>query len=270
MVNGHGQFSDPDFTGRIVSYESGDGWAAVTMDLSRAYPPDVSLGRFTRTLVYLKPRTLVLIDRLQGAGDNYLRRYEWLLHSDPDSTGWECRDDLIKAVDIRDGQPWLVGRVFPSYRYYFERQSLDRPDGKPLNRALSLTIIGRMPSRIEIAAMLHVPAQDEDLGWLHRTSFVRTGSSTSVMVPDGPYFVIPTGPKGRPTRTVISANADTVDIPREVPSKGQIIITNLTAEMGYSLIEPGIADGVAFRLVPDKEGKLTSSKSGNLVLVDLK
>jgi len=268
MVNGHGQMFDADFTGRVTAFESGDTWAMAAMDLARAYPKDVTLAGFTRTVVFLKPRTILLLDRLHGGGDNYLRRYEWLLHTDPASAEWVFQDNSLAAVPVADseGLPLLIGRVFPSYRYYFERQSLDRPDGKPLNRALSVTIIGRMPSRIEIAAMLHAPAVDEDTGWLHRVECVRNADATSLIVPDGPYFVIPTGPKGGPTRSVVFARADSVAIPEQVPQKGLLLVTGLTPGKKYDLQLVEIARTTGMRLVPDPEGEYVSSEAGNLVL----
>ncbi|MFC1537203.1 DUF4962 domain-containing protein [Gemmatimonadota bacterium] len=266
MVNGHGQYFDPDYTGRITAWEAAGDWSMATLDLSSAYPPDVSLAGFTRTIVYLKPRTLVVFDRLHGGGDNYLRRYEWLLHTDPDSADWQYRDDTIQAVSRESGDPWLIGRVFPSYRYYFEKQSLDRPDGKPVNRALSVTVIGRMPSRIDIASMLHFPAKDEDTGWLHRVSCVSGSGSTTMMVPDGPYFVIRTGPKGKPTRSVVFATADTVEVPREVPEAGLLLVAGLKPDTKYRAEGPGEGTAAGYRLFPDDGGELETSSAGNLTL----
>ncbi len=265
MVNGHGQLFDPEYTGRVTAYESTSDWATATMDLTGAYPPDVQLGGFTRTIVYLKPRTLLLVDRLRGEGDNYLRRYEWLLHTDPDSARWTYHDDTIKALGISDGSPWLIGRVFPSYRYYFETQSLDRPDGTPLNRAMSVTIIGRMPSRIEIAAMLHAPAADEDIGWLHRTTCLRGSGSTTLVVPDGPYFVIGSGPKGKASRSVVFASADTVLVPAGLPEHGLVLAIGLEPETAFRLENSGSLSA-GFSLVPERGGKLKSSPAGNLIL----
>jgi hypothetical protein len=225
----------------------------------------VQLGGFTRTLIYLKPRTILLFDRLHGAGDNYLRRYEWLLHTDPDSARWSYRDDTIQARAVSDDSPRLIGRVFPSYRYYFETQSLDRPDGVPLNRALSVTIIGRMPSRIEIAAMLHAPARDEDTGWLRRVNCLSGKGSTTMVVPDGPYFIISTGPKGKPPRSVVFATADTVRVPAGLPDRGFVLATGLAEESAYRL-EDGDRLSAGFILTPDPAGPLKSSSNGNLIL----
>jgi len=267
MVDGQGQLFDPNYTGKVTAFESGAGWSMAEMELTGAYSETVNLKEFTRTLVFLKPRTVVLLDRL-ATSENYLKRYEWLLHTDPDSARWVFRDNSFAAVPVDDpgGRPWLIGQVYPSYRFYFERQSLYRPDGKPMNRALSVTILGRMPSRIEIAAMLHAPAPEEDTGWLHRTSCVRTPGSTTLLVPDGPYFVIPTGPKGEPTRSVVFARADSVSIPRDIPEKGPVLVVGLSAGKRYRLEPQGAQWGQQMLLVPDPQGKYRASAAGNLEL----
>ncbi|HUU27299.1 MAG TPA: DUF4962 domain-containing protein [archaeon] len=268
MVNGHGQFFDAGYTGHITAFESGDSWAMAAMDLSRAYPPDVTLGEFTRTLIFLKPRTILIMDRLHGAGDNYLRRYEWLLQTDARSVQWIARDNSIAAVplDDNDSGPWLTGRVFPSYRYYFEHQTLCSPEGKALNRALSVTILGRMPSRIQIAALLHAPAPGEDTGWLHRVECVPAEQAYTLVVPDGPYFIIPTGPQGKPTRSVVFAQEDSITIPRQVSERGLVLIVGLPRGQGYRLEPADRVRGIGKRLVPDPEGQYRSSEAGNLVL----
>ena len=268
MVNGHGQFFDADYTGKVTAYESQKGWAMARMDLSKAYPPDVALGEFTRTLVYLKPRTVLLLDNLRGEGDNYIRRYEWLLQTDPEGAEWTYRDNSLEALpaDNPQGRPWLSGLVFPSYRYYFERQSLDQPDGRPRNRALSVTIIGRMPARIEIAALLHAPAPEEDTGWVHRVECIRADRATTLIVPDGPYCLIPTGPQGKPTRSVVFAEGDSVDIPGEVPERGLLLVIGLQPDKRYRLESQAGPAGASLRVVPDAAGELRSSRAGNLAV----
>jgi hypothetical protein len=268
MVNGHGQLFDANFTGKVTAFESSDSWAMAEMDLAQAYPKEVTLAGFTRTLVFLRPRTVCLIDRLHGGGDNYLRRYEWLLHTDPARAKWVFRDDSLAAVPSVESEktPWLVGRISPSYRYYFERQALDRPDGKPMNRSLSVTIIGRMPSRIEIAATLHIPGPDEDTGWLRRVQCLRRTDATTLIVPDGPYFVIPTGPKGKPTRTVVFAQTNTLNIPEQVPERGLLLIIGLPPDQKYSFgaDETTTEGGIVLR--PDPEGQYKTTNAGNLLL----
>jgi hypothetical protein len=265
MVNGHGQFFEPSYRGKLTAFESGNGWAMASMDLTGSYPPDVHLGRFIRTLVYLKPRTLLIFDRLHGSGDNYVRRYEWLLQTDPAAARWRYHQDTFRAVSASNSSasPLLIGRVFPTYRYYFERQSLDRPDGKALSRALSVTIIGRMPARIDIAALLHVPAPSEDTGWVHRAQVVNRDDAATFIVPDGPYFVIPTGPKGSPTRTVIFAKSDSIAVPADVPDKGLLLVVGLSPDRNYE-VEPTANQGSA--LVLEAEGEWRSSEAGNVVL----
>ncbi len=266
MVNGHGHYFDPGHTGRVTAFEPGQGWSLVGMDLTAAYPPDVSLGEFTRQVVFLKPRTVLLLDRLHGLRDNYLRRYEWLLQTDPRLARWECRDHQLAAVPVADpqGQPLLVGSVHPSYRWYYEHQSLDQPDGRPLNRALSVTILGRMPSRIEIAALLHAPSPEEDTGWVSRVRCLRQEDATTLIVPDGPYHLIPTGPQGAPTRSVVFARRDTLALPAELPERGLLLVTGLAPGGRYRLeCSPR---GAPSRLWRDPAGNLAASPAGCLVL----
>jgi len=272
MVNGHGQMFDAGYTGKVTSFESSKSWGMATMDLSSAYPEAVLLKQFKRTLVYLKPRTVVMFDDLVGGGDNYLRRYEWLLHTDPAQAQWQAKDDSFQAVSTihPTAPPLLLGKVYPSYRYYFERQSMDRPDGKPLNRALSVTIIGRMRAKVQIASLLHVPAPGKDTGWLHRVECIQNDDAVTMIVPDGPYFVIRTGPKGRPSRTVIFARQQELTIPEKVPDKGLLLVSGLAPGSNYRLA--GSKKGEQDRkisgrtLVRDPQGKLTVSENGNLIL----
>jgi hypothetical protein len=267
MVDGQGQLFDPGFTGRVTAFESGDSWAMAAMDLAGAYSKDTKLNKFTRTLVYLKPRTILFFDRL-SSGESYFKRYEWLLHTEAESAQWTFNGNSLAAVPLNNcqGEPWLIGKVFPSYRYYFEEQSMYQPDGKKMNRALSVTIVGRMPSKIEIPALLHVPAPDEDTGWLNRVLCVNNEQAATMIVPDGPYFLVPTGPQGEPTRTVIFAKADTLSIPREIPEKGLLVIVGLSAGVRYRLESKDETKGQEMKLVPDPQGKYISSEAGNLVL----
>ena len=166
-------------------------------------------------------------------------------------------------VGSPETSPLLIGRVFPSYRYYFERHSLDRPDGKALNRALGVTIIGRMPAQIDIAALLHVPAASEETGWIHRLRTINRDDALTFVVPDGPYFVIPSGPKGSPTRAVIFAKSDSVTVPVEVPDTGMLLVVGLPPQKNYHLETPGPEGSY---LVLDPEGEYHSSMAGNLLL----
>lgn len=64
---------------RIINWQTGPGWAAVTSDATEAYllvQPDIALVR--RTAVYLKPDVLVLLDqvRLTGAARPVQLRYQ--------------------------------------------------------------------------------------------------------------------------------------------------------------------------------------------------
>jgi len=270
MVDGHGQLFKPDHTGKLTAFESHKTWAMAAADLTGAYPDDVALDSFERTLVYLKPRTAVFLDRLVTSdGDKkYIRRYEWLLQTDAAGARWSAGHGSLAAVPAKDNGngPWLVGRVFPSYRYYFEHQSMDRPDGLPMNRALSVTIIGRMPAGVQIASVIHAPAPGEDTGWTRRVSCIRSPDATTVVVPDGPYFIIPTGPKGALPRTVVFAGSDSVNIPAGVPEKGLLLIVGLTPQQSYRLDTAAEQGKQAGRLIPDAEGEYASSEAGNLVL----
>ncbi|MEA2063508.1 MAG: DUF4962 domain-containing protein, partial [Gemmatimonadota bacterium] len=164
MIDGHGQLYEPGHRVDIEHFESGHGWSYVSMELAGAYPGEVGLDRFHRQVVYLKPRTVVLCDRLttHGGAKKYIRRYEWLLHTDAGIGEWQAGGDTIAVVHRDTGEKLLTGKIFPSTRYFFERQSMDRPDGRPMVRALSTTFIGRLPVEVEIAAVLHAPARDED------------------------------------------------------------------------------------------------------------
>ncbi len=164
MVDGHGQMFQPDYRPGSVVFDSGNDWAFVRADLTACYPEQLGLDRFERRVVYLKPRTIVLCDRLvtRDGDKRYIRRYEWLLHTDPALAEWQAAGDSLAAVLKDTGEPILKGKVFPSTRYFFERQSMDFPNGRPKTRALSLTMIGRLPDEVEIAAVLHVPRMGEE------------------------------------------------------------------------------------------------------------
>ncbi|MBN2289565.1 MAG: hypothetical protein JXQ83_09560 [Candidatus Glassbacteria bacterium] len=270
MMDGHGQLFKADHTGRMTAFESAGTWAMAAADLTDAYPEEVELDRFERTLVYLKPRTILLMDRLltRDGDKKYIRRYEWLLQTDASAARWSAGHSSLAVLPVADGngEPWLVGRVFPSYRYYFEHQSLDRPDGEPLNRALSVTIIGRMPAAVQMASVLHAPAPGEDTGWINRVECLQEGSSTALAVPDGPYFIIPTGPQGRPPRTVVFAVPDSANIPAGVPEKGLLLVVGLAPQQRYGLEAAAGLKGKARRLVISPQGEYLSSEAGNLVL----
>ncbi|MFP5390593.1 MAG: heparinase II/III family protein [Gammaproteobacteria bacterium] len=77
---------DRQHDGRIVRFESKGGYDLVTGDAAAAYGGE--LRRALRTLVYIRPATLVVIDQL---GSSRPRSWEWNLHTpaplsgDPDS-----------------------------------------------------------------------------------------------------------------------------------------------------------------------------------------
>jgi len=120
-----------------------------------------------------------------------------------------------------------------------------------------------MPARIDIAALLHAPAPSEETGWIHRVRTVNRDDALTFVVPDGPYFVIPSGPKGSLARTVIFAKSDSVTVPVEVPDKGMVLVIGLSPQQDYQ-VENTETNGSC--LVLDPEGEYQSSSAGNLLL----
>ncbi|HUU26909.1 MAG TPA: DUF4962 domain-containing protein [archaeon] len=259
MVDGHGQLYEPGHRPGPLAFESGDAWAFASMDLTGAYPEEVGLDSFRRTLVFLKPRTVLMLDRLVTSdGDkNYIRRYEWLLHTDPKEAQWQAGGDSIAAVLDESGQPILAARVFPSTRYFFERQSMDRPDGTPMTRALSVTMIGRLPVEVGIAAVLYVPQEGENTGWLKEAACVRNETATFLCIPA--TGLPDKGQKSR--RAVAFAAADTVSLPPELAECGFVLVTGLEPGQRYRW-----GKAPERKLLKDGSGDFTASEYGNIIL----
>jgi uncharacterized protein DUF4962 len=259
MVDGHGQLFQPDHRGRIVAYQPGRSWAMAAMELKGAYPPQLELDEYRRTLVFLKPRTILLVDRLATADGSkkYIRRYEWLLQTDATEADWVAGGDSISAIARDNGRPLLTGRVFCSTRYFFERQSMDRPNGRPMNRALSVTMIGRLPVDVEIAAVLKAPSENESSDRLSEINCLRSGQSTAMILP---------GESREGKRAVVFAAADSIVLDPQVSDCDFILIVGLASSRPYSLNPVEDDDGKRLRLLPDSQGKFLSSDSGNLLL----
>lgn len=252
MVDGHGQLFQPDHRPGSVVFDSGDDWAVIRADLTACYPEQVGLDRFERHVVYLKPRTIVLCDRLvtRNGDKRYIRRYEWLLHTDPGLAEWQAAGDSLAAVLKDTGKPILKGKVFPSTRCFFERQSMDQPNGRPKTRALSLTMIGRLPAEVEIAAVLHAPRQGEEKEQ-GKFSFHRSESDTRMKIITGPE---------RKERGIIFANRDTLLWSAEYLLNCESVIV--------AGLEPGGSYGFkqitesTLHLVPDNTGEMKASEAG--------
>ncbi len=259
MIDGHGQLFEPDRRGNLTAFESGDGWAMATMELAPAYPPDVRIDRFTRTLVFLKPRTVLILDRLttRDGDKKYIRRYEWLLHTDPAETEWTAGGDSLAARGRKDGRTRLAGRIFPTRRWLFETQSMNRPDGTPTSRALSLTLAGEVPVQVEIAALLHAPKPGAQTAWLADAQCLRDGGATLMIIPAADE---------EPSRAVLFASADTLYL---APPAGQcdfILAVGLKPGAAYSLDRQSGERDRGILLVQDNQGRLQSDESGCLVL----
>lgn len=259
MVDGHGQYFNPGHRGRITSFDSGEGWAAATMDVTGAYPENVGLERFERSLVFLKPRTVVLRDRLVTRDGNrrYSRRYEWLLQTDPSEAEWSASGDSLRAVSRRDGRRLLDGRVFPSESYFFETQSMDRPNNVPAARALSVTLIGRVPAEVEISSALRAPAPGESESMVSGVKCIRNRSCTALITPR----------HGRePSRAVLFAAMDTLFLAPEVLTCDFILVRGLEPRRIYRVLRESGEPGVDFRLTASNEGPFRASEAGSLVL----
>jgi len=257
MVDGHGQLFQPSHRPGSVVFDSGDDWVAIRADLTACYPEQVGLDRFERQVVYLKPRTIVLCDRLatRDGDKNYIRRYEWLLHTDPALAEWQASGDSLAAVLKDTGEPILTGKVFPSTRYFFERQSMDQPNGSPKTRALSLTMIGRLPVEVEIAAVLHAPSQGERAPLLERVRCILDSAQTTVALPAS---------SGIGHRYVIFAVSDTVRLsPGFVAESGSSLILGLGQSRRYTLKKLSDKN---LGIVPDQRGEKISSAAGSLFL----
>jgi len=260
MVDGHGQLFEPDHRPGSVVFDSGDDWTYVRADLTACYPEQVGLDRLVRQVVYLKPRTIVLCDRLvtRNGDKRYIRRYEWLLHTDPGLAEWRAAGDSLAVVLKDTGGPVLKGRVFPSDRYFFERQSMDQPNGRPKTRALSLTMIGRLPSEVEIAAVLHAPREGGRVPELDSFVCSRDSDQTTVTLPVS---------SGSGRRCVVFAAGDTVRLGSDlVAESGSSLILGLGQSQRYALKK--LSDKV-LGLVPDESGEKVSTEAGTLCLTGI-
>jgi len=77
LVNGKGQRKhSADATGKIVDFHTSDWLDVVTGEAGDAYGK--ALERFSRTIVFVKPDLIVIIDRLAAPEQS---AFEWLLHS---------------------------------------------------------------------------------------------------------------------------------------------------------------------------------------------
>jgi hypothetical protein len=96
LVDGKGQYGDGEMwpgpkPGRahIVRFVTRDDVTLVTGDAASAYPPELGLTQFERTLVLAGPDLAVVYDRLTA---NQPRTFSWLLHhygrSSRDGAGW--------------------------------------------------------------------------------------------------------------------------------------------------------------------------------------
>ena len=75
MVDGKGQLHGPRHGGAIVAFDPGPDVDVATADASTAYGS--RLGRYLRTLVFVKPSTLLVLDEVRADRPRYL---EWLFH----------------------------------------------------------------------------------------------------------------------------------------------------------------------------------------------
>ena len=240
-------------------FDSGEDWALIRADLTACYPEQAGLDRFQRQVVYLKPRTILLCDRLvtRDGDKRYIRRYEWLLHTDPGVARWQAAGDSLAAVLKDTGEPILKGKVFPSTRYFFERQSMDFPNGTPKTRALSLTMIGRLPAEVEIAAILSVSEKGRKNCLDYRSECWRNDSGT--------YLYLPEAGKNAPW-LVIFAAGDTVKMKTEhvlTTYYKSLLVTGLKPSGRYGFVQRG----KGFILAPDETGDLLTSESGSLFIV---
>ncbi|MFH1071700.1 MAG: hypothetical protein V1794_18935 [Candidatus Glassbacteria bacterium] len=260
MVDGHGQFFEPGHRADIEHFESGDGWSYVSMELAKVYPEQVELDRFHRQVLYLKPRTVIILDRLvtRDGDKKFMRRYEWLLHADPQAAEWTAAGDSIAEISRETGEKLLVGRVFPSTDYFFERQSMDRPDGRPLVRALSTTFIGRLPVEVEMAAVLQAPQRTKELAGAYLLDRSQSDTRLKIVGP-GPEHL---------ERAVIFASRDTLAWDPDYSSRYQsIVITGLEPGGKYG-IRPDA--GGALQFVPDPSAGIVASEAGIVIIAGKK
>lgn len=258
MVDGQGQPFDPRHRAELMAFETAGFWATATMDLTGAYPQEIKLDSFTRDLLYLKPRTILLVDRLVTTDlmKKYTRRYEWLLHTDATLAEWRAGGDSLAAVLRTGGDPVLVGRIFPSVRHFFEHQSMNLPDGTPMTRALSVTLIGRLyPEKVEIATVLHVPHKNENTDWLKGIICLRNEQATSI--------ILPAVGSGK-SRGAVFAAGDSLALAPEVLNCDFVLVTGISAGKTYGLRKDRETGRRGAILLPEVAGVYKSSAAGNI------
>ena len=84
LVDGRGQRWGPEYPGKIVHFESNAEVDTVVGEAAAAY--DGKLDRFTRTLAFIKPDVLLVLDQVSSGEPRYL---EWLFHHSGEATGDE-------------------------------------------------------------------------------------------------------------------------------------------------------------------------------------
>ncbi len=114
LVDGQGQYADGEMwpspkpgRARITGFVSddADGITIIEADPSSAYPPELGLTRFQRTLVLASPELAVVCDRLEA---DQPRRFSWLLHhiGEAEETGDAWRITRGEAqLGVRPLQP---------------------------------------------------------------------------------------------------------------------------------------------------------------------
>jgi len=120
FVDGKSQAVGKEYKGEIISFEHGDCWELIKLDLSKAYPPEV-LSRAVRTLLFFGYNGLILTDevtcrenalvetRLHFRGD-FQRTQKWVdiftdkghLRIQPGNSSIEVAVDAHRGLKIRD------------------------------------------------------------------------------------------------------------------------------------------------------------------------
>jgi hypothetical protein len=107
LIDGKGQTWGEEYPGSIESLESGPGWDRVVADASKTYPG--LLTKFVRTVLYLKPDTVVIRDVVECDGD---RNAEWLLHH----AGTVRSEGLVSVIE-NDGVSLTVVPFLPDRQF---------------------------------------------------------------------------------------------------------------------------------------------------------
>ena len=68
FVNGRSQGVGKEYRGEIVSFERGEGWTMIKLDISKAYPPEV-LSKAVRAFLFSGYNGLVLVDEIECEGN---------------------------------------------------------------------------------------------------------------------------------------------------------------------------------------------------------